>query len=139
MNWSLRRPWILCIQTGKFASVPSTSPMDYVGARMRSCKKKYAFGCRTATQSLPSNPSVPTGVIREIIEHSALALPLLCGQNFSLNRPEIRLDAGNAYALDIKQAEVVKRSIWQNLLGHRFFRSIHPGQKETGQTCPSLC
>lgn len=111
VNWSLRRPWILCIQTGKFASVPSTSPMDYVGGKMRFRKKKVRFWLPYCNAVFALQPSVPTGVIREIIEHSALALPLLCGQNFSLNRPEIRLDAGNAYALDIKQAEVVKRSI----------------------------
>ena len=111
VNWSLRRPWILCIQTGKFASVPSTSPMDYVGGKMRFRKKKVRFWLPYCNAVFALQPSVPTSVIQEIIEHSALALPLLCGQKFSLNRPEIRLDAGNAYALDIKQAEVVKRSI----------------------------
>lgn len=111
VSWSLRRPWILCTRTGKFASAPSTSPMDYVGGKMRFRKKKVRFWLPYCNAVFALQPSVPTSVIQEIIEHSALALPLLCGQKFSLNRPEIRLDAGNAYALDIKQAEVVKRSI----------------------------
>ena len=37
-----------------------------------------------------------------------MAIPVLCGQRISLNRPEIRLDAANAYALDIKRALEIK-------------------------------
>ena len=107
-HWSLNRPWALCAQTGQFASVPSTSPLDYVGGKMRVGKKRVPFWLPYHNSIFSIQPSVPGNVAQEIIEHSALAIPVLCGQRIALNRPEIRLDAANAYALDIERAVEIK-------------------------------
>lgn len=109
-RWRLKRPWVLCSQMGKFSNAPSTTPLDYVGGKLRFHKKRLRFWLPYCNAVFAVQPSVPASVVREIVEFSPLASPVLCGQKVPLGRTEIRLDATNACALDVEQAEKIADS-----------------------------